>query len=120
MNTQVRKYLIEVARKRKTCTYSEVNEACGLGLKWEGDHDSAEIGRVLGEISEYEYNHNRPLISAIVFRKGTTEVGEGFYGLCEEIGLGTRTRLKKRLFAEAEAGRSHDFWNDNNNYLQFA
>lgn len=120
MNTEVRKYLIEVARKRQTSTYSEVNDACRLGLVWEGNHASAEIGRILGEISEYEFQHNRPLISAIVFKKGTTEQGEGFYALCEHLGIGTQTQLRNNFFAELEVGRCHDYWSNDEQYAKYA
>lgn len=119
MNTKVRKYLIDLANKRKTCSYSDVNDACNLGLQWTGDHDSGEIGRILGEIAEYEFRQGRPLISAIVFKKGTTEQGEGFYRICEYLNIGTTKKLKANLFAELEVGKCFDFWSDPGNYRQF-
>ena len=120
MRTDVRTFLIGVARKRQMCSYSEINDACQLGLTWEGDHDSAEIGRILGEISVYEHEHSRPLISAVAVRKGTAEQGNGFFELCEELGLGSATRLRRNLFGIEEMRRCHDFWSDNENYARYA
>ena len=120
MNTKVRKYLIDLAQKRKTYSYQDVNDACYLGLQWTGDNDSSEIGRILGEIAEYEFRQGRPLLSAIVFKKGTTEQGEGFYRLCEHLKIGKTKKLKANLFAELEVGKCLDFWSNQGNYDNYS
>lgn len=120
MRPDVRTYLIEVARKGQMCTYSDVNDACQLGLLWEGDADSGEIGRILGEISVYEFEHNRPLLSAVVVGKNNPEQGKGFYTLCEELGLGSVGKLKKNFFGILEMKKCHDFWGEDANYARYS
>ena len=119
MRPDVRTYLIEVARKGQMCTYSEVSDACKLGLLWEGDADSGEIGRILGEISVYEFEYNRPLLNAVVVRKGTAEQGKGFYTLCEDLGLGSVSKLKKNFFGILEVKKCHDYWSDDSKYFKY-
>lgn len=49
------------------------------------------LGAVLGNVSVYEHEHGRPLLSAIVVQAGTHQPGDGFYqGLL-------RDRLNKQL-----------------------
>ena len=63
----VRKKLIQIARAKDTITYGELmkefhiprgHREPGIGIGW-----------IVGRISEYEDEHNRPLISAIVVRR---------------------------------------------------
>ena len=44
-----------------------------------------EVGQLLGEISEWEHNHGRPLLSAVVIRKDTGMPGEGFFSLAKQL-----------------------------------
>jgi hypothetical protein len=54
------------------------------------------LGEVLGNVSVFEYEHGRPLLSAIVVQAGTHQAGDGFYqGLL-------RGRLDKHLPADQE------------------
>ena len=86
MRNDVRKELIEIARAGKTITYGYLmkkfriprgNPKPGIG-----------IGSVVGEISEFEDRHNRPLISAIVVLSNSAskkcpqgQPGAGFFGI---------------------------------------
>jgi hypothetical protein len=46
-----------------------------------GGPGRGHIGEVLEEISSTEHAAKRPLLTAIVVRKGTTDPGEGYWGL---------------------------------------
>jgi hypothetical protein len=53
----------------------------------ESQVDRNKIGEILGEISTYEHDHGRPMLSAIVVLAGIGYPGEGFYNLARHLGL---------------------------------
>ncbi len=113
MNQTVRDYLIRKSKQKKTVGYSEINIDCNLNLDFTQQNSRTEIGRILGEISTFEFSNNRPLISSIVVYKSDklgTGIGNGFYNLAEELGFGQSAHLKSKNFAETEIQRSFDFW----------
>ena len=121
MNTVVRSVLIEVARKQKIIHYQELCDACKLKLDmYNNPNDRTEIGRILGEISEYEFDKERPLLSAIVLTKNGEE-GDGFFKLCEYLGITNSWKKLKNddLFVIEEIKRCHEFWADNGNYSKY-
>ena len=46
-----------------------------------------EVGQVLGEISEDEHAHGRPMLSALAVSSVTGQPGVGFLGLAKTLGL---------------------------------
>lgn len=121
MNENVRNHLIEIARKGKTITYQELSDQCKLGLIMrESVFARAEIGRILGEISTFEHNNNRPLISSLVIGKGDNYQGDGFYKLCEELGFGKWEKLKNDIaFEIGQMNACYEFWKNEQNYLKY-
>ena len=84
MYEEIRQKLIQAAKEGSIVRYEELAPA--LGLKLERDHDRAEIGRVLGEISKEEVAAERPMLSALVVHKGGDEMpGSGFFSLAQEL-----------------------------------
>jgi len=121
MNTRVRTYLIELARNRvnQTVNYQKLSDDCNLGLIMsEGQHVRNEIGRILGEISEYEHLHKRPLLSALVLRLNDGEEGDGFYKLGEKLGFGNWKNLKNNLFEFEQIAECVDKWSDDDFYRE--
>jgi hypothetical protein len=121
MNTDVRNKLIDVARKKGIIYYQQLCDQCNLKLDmYNNPQDRLEIGRILGEITEYEYQYKRPLISAVVLTQ-TGEEGDGFYKLCEQLGItGDWRKLKNAgVFAVEEIKRCHEFWSNVSNYNSF-
>ena len=121
MNPNVRNYLIEKARKEQTCYYQELSDACKLGL-YMGDspHDRAEIGRILGEVSEFEHDHDRPLLSSLVISKGDSYQGDGFYKMAENLGYGDWKSLKNDIsFEMGQMKDCFEFWGDDDNYDEY-
>jgi hypothetical protein len=118
MNEQVRLHLIEVARKKKTITYQQLSDQCKLGLVMqESEFARAEIGRILGEVSIFEFNAGRPLISSLVITKGENYQGDGFYKLCEELGYGPWKKLRDDIsFEIGIMNMCYEFWGDHINY----
>jgi len=82
--------------------------------------DRKEIGAILGEISEFEHNNGRPLLSAVVLSKSGEE-GDGFFKLCEELGITSDWRRLKKddVFVATEINKCHDFWRDGGNYAKY-
>lgn len=122
MNREVREKLIEYARIGRTITYGQLNEQLQLGYDFHGtpSHRS-DIGDELGEISEFEHNKERPLLSALVVRSGSGYEGDGFYEICEHLGYGSRDSLKKnrKKFDEEQKQRCYDFWQDDSKYRKY-
>lgn len=115
MNKKVRRYLIELARNKTnpTVNYQKLADDCGLGLKMsDGQHVRNEIGRILGEISEYEHENGRPLLSALVIRLNDGEEGDGFYKLAEDLGYGNWRKLKADLFEYEQITECVNKWSD--------
>lgn len=118
MNAIVRNKLIEVARKKGIIYYQELCDVCNLKLDmYNNPQDRLEIGYILGTLSEYEYKAGRPLLSAVVLSKSGEE-GDGFYKLCQELGITSDWRRLKRddTFAIIEINKCHDFWRNDDNY----
>jgi hypothetical protein len=74
MREDIRGRLIEVARHRGLIAYGELMRDFGIAR-------GRQIGEILGEISEYEHDHSRPFLSAIVVNKGTLRPSGGFWGV---------------------------------------
>lgn len=121
MNELVRNHLVEIARKGKTIIYQELSDQCKLGLIMrDSEYARAEIGRILGEISTFEHNNKRPLLSSLVITKGDNYQGDGFYKLCEELGYGNWKKLKADIsFEIGQMNACYDFWKDKKNYTEY-
>lgn len=75
--------LVAAARYRGVTTYQAIAQLIGLPLK--GAHMGAELGHVLGEISEDELKQGRPMLSAIAV--GVDGVpGSGFFVWARQLG----------------------------------
>ncbi|MCP4457009.1 MAG: hypothetical protein GY816_03120 [Cytophagales bacterium] len=118
---RIRTRLIKAAREKQTISYTNLNEDCELGFDFSLVYHRNEIGDLLGEISEWEYDQDRPLLSALVRHKsGKHEQGDGFYKLCENLGFGQWQDLK--LNSKFELGiinECFDFWKNDSNYKEF-
>jgi hypothetical protein len=98
VNGVVRLKLIRLAQKGKTIYYQELSDICGLGLSMkENEDDRAEIGRILDEISTFEFSNKRPILSSIVISQATGLQGEGFFKLCDRLGCGAWRKLQQDL-----------------------
>ena len=72
--------LVDRAKSGRLIFYGELPAFNELKERF-GDTVSTLIGSIAGACSEYEATKNRPLISAIVVSRDTSEPGAGFYGL---------------------------------------
>lgn len=122
MNNTVRKYLINVARtKNKFVFYSDVVRDCNLGFDLSNEYGQYQLSVVLGEVSTYENEHERPLISSLAIYKNEkiNDHGDGFYKLAHTLGKGKAKQLRENLYAFEEAEKCRSFWQNEKYYKQF-
>jgi hypothetical protein len=100
--------LITASKYRGTLTYQEAAKLLGWSIV--GQHMGTKIGHLLGEISEDEVGHNRPMLSAIVT---TVEgfPGPGFFILARQLNkLDSTDKDKERSFWEREKKALYETW----------
>lgn len=117
MNQEIRKYLIDQCVLGQPIYYENVAEKINLNLAL--DKDRLILSKTLGEISAYEFKNGRPLISSIAIYKTANDHGNGFYNLCEELGIGKASKLKKEFYGFTELEKSKKFWKNDFNYQEF-
>ena len=76
--------LTELARARRTTTYSELGDLVGLDM-------STEVGRIriaqiLDDINWYESMENRPMLSSVVILKNENRPGNGYFECARTLG----------------------------------
>ncbi len=100
--------LINAARRRGTLTYQEVADLMGLPPR--GNYMGAEVGHLLGEISEDEHLNGRPMLSAIAVST-TGMPGSGFFDLAKSLAKTTdRSVEAERRFWEKEKEAVYATW----------
>ena len=106
VNQAIYEKLGEVARLENTIAYSELAPLADLDMG--RSPDRAEMGRILGEISTFEHEQRRPMLSAVVTQKDGGP-GKGFYTLARELGL-MPPGLSQIAFWSQELKRVYDYW----------
>lgn len=105
--------LIKVASKCGGIDCSDLCQRAGLKLDMSVPADRGKIGSILGNISFYEHEAGRPLLSSVVVSKNNKR-GDGFFKLAEELGYGDWQKLKREgKFAYDMMNATHDFWSKN-------
>ena len=101
MRWDVREKLIKVAKGKRTIYFSELGSEFGINTR--------QVGKVVGEISIYEREHCRPLLSAVVIRKDTGMPGKGFWeGPTYEQAC--KRGVGKQDFWESELIKAYNYW----------
>ena len=99
--------LVQAARAREFVHYGEL--ATMLGIDMDNPHFGAQVGKVLGGISEDEVAAGRPMISAIVVSKDDMLPGSGFVKLGQELHK-VDPGEDEIGFAVRQIKRVHDYW----------
>ncbi len=123
MNANLRTLLIETARTRdKFAFYSDIVIKCNLRINLRSEFGREKLTRLLGEVSEFENSHKRPLISAMAIYKDErrNDHGDGFYVIAERLKGKSFGKLKSELFGFAEAEACRRFWQNDDNYRLYA
>ena len=116
MNEKVRLKLIEVAKKqckykKGVITYSELNDVCNLGIKFEGDAGGSEIGNILGEISKNELEQKRPPISVLVGLKNVKPFtpSNGFFEYMDKLKIRNKNETDEQMLIRL-MNWSYNYW----------
>lgn len=100
--------LITVAKFRGTITYQEIAKILCFPLT--GNYMGAEIGHLLGEISEDEVNAGRPMLSAVAVNL-SGKPGTGFFELARHLSrLDSENEDDEIHFWEEELKSVYDTW----------
>ena len=100
--------LITAARYRGTLPIKKSPRLIGLPLQ--GNFMGAQIGHLLGEISDDEVSHGRPMLSAVVVNTTGTP-GPGFFGLAVQLGmLDSTDKDKEQAFLKKEQRAIYETW----------
>lgn len=99
--------LVRAASARAFVHYDELAKM--LGIDMDNPHFGAQVGKVLGRISENEIAAGRPMISAIVVSKSEMLPGKGFFKLGQELHQ-VHPGEDEIAFAVRQIRRVHDYW----------
>ena len=99
--------LVKAARAGEFVHYGELAKM--LGIDMDNPHFGAQVGKVLGQISEDEVAAGRPMISAIVVSRDTMLPGSGFFKLGQELHR-TDPGEDEIAFAIRQIKRVHEYW----------
>jgi hypothetical protein len=113
IHQQIYARLKEAAKNGDLIAYGEIAPLANLNM--ESPDDRNKIAHILGDISKYENELGRPLLSSIVVLAGIGYPGEGFFNLARELGLHHGTKEFDDLdFFTQEAKRVHAYWKNHN------
>ncbi len=117
---KVRAFLIKFAHTAKYNSpyifYNKLCSQCNLGLDMQNDPSHRIIiGDILENISYYEHQNGRPILSSLVVTT-SYEQGDGFYQLCEQLGMGEAGKLKRDRADFAMTKECIEYWNKEKNY----
>jgi hypothetical protein len=118
---EVRRYLIEEQAKRADparplrarITYKTLAEGVDPGRRysWSAYPRYNGIGPLLGHISQFEVEHGRPMLSALVVRAQGLRPGDRFYPLARKLGrLDSTDPDAEKRFWEAEIAEVVHYW----------
>lgn len=103
--------LVRVARNADLTTYADIAPMAGLDMGNPAHRN--EMARLLGEISTYEHQQGRPLLSAVVVHRAGRTPGQGFFKLARELGLPCgQGDIAELTFFSSELRRVHAEWAD--------
>jgi len=95
------------AANGEPATYQPIADMVGLDMNSPADRD--RISEMLGDISRFEHEHGRPLLSAIVVLHDSRIPGAGFFTLAKELGL-QKPGEEDYLFHARELKKVYDQW----------
>ena len=98
--------LVRAAEYRGVTTYQDI--AIIMKLPQRGAYMGAQIGHILGEISEDEFQANRPMLSAVAVNV-QGKPGPGFFTLARELGRPCREGEEQAFWA-AERDATYATW----------
>jgi len=110
MHQEIYQRIKAIAIDGSVSTYSEISPLANLDMSRQTDR--TKIGEMLGEISTYEHQHGRPMLSVVVIHRDNNMPGEGFFKLARYLGVYRGN--DDFLFFINELRKVHDYWQETN------
>ena len=98
--------LKSIACLQQTVTYAEIGLLADLDMNNPADRN--RIGIILGEISTFEHQHGRPLLSVLVIHSHNNIPGDGFFNLSRELNVYHGD--DDCMFFNQELDRVYEYW----------
>jgi len=85
INKKVYDKLKVIANRQETITYSQFASDCDI--PYTSIDERNEFHHLIGEISKFEVQYSRPMLSVLVHHKGDIQrtPGKGFFNLADEL-----------------------------------
>tara|TARA_Y100000310_G_C20027191_1_gene510149 strand:+ start:147 stop:503 length:357 start_codon:yes stop_codon:yes gene_type:complete len=115
MNDQAYETLKTTAKQQQIIYYQALNNSCGLDLDFNRGCDRREIGNILEEISRFEHERGRPMLSVVVVNQENSSQGNsnmpsiGFFKLARNI-RSMRALESKEGFFLRELSKVYNYW----------
>ena len=107
----LRGLLIEAARRGDLINYAPLGAQYDLDMA--NPQHRIRIGQMLGEISRFEVQHGRPMLSSIVVHGGSEPLpGKGFFRLGLELGV-VQAGEDELDFAVRQMKETQRYWEQN-------
>ena len=105
---RARQVLIDYASRREAIRYADLIEKAQLNLSMRNPHHRGILGEILGNISTYEHQNGRPLLSVVAVLANFSH-SDGFFKLADDLELGNWEQLKEQKFDNEEMTRAFNF-----------
>jgi len=110
MHEVIHEKLKEAARAKpeRLLYYSDIAPLSGLDMAFQEDRN--KMAEILGDISTYEHDRGRPLLSAVVVHRGDPQLpGDGFFKLAMSLKL-IRPGQDRAMFWAEELKKVYEYW----------
>ncbi len=109
ISKDLRNILVERAKIGATIQYGKLNEEMGCPYQLDISSERTRMGEDLGDISEFEFSQNRPLLSSIVVNVNGVP-GVGFFEMANKVGLFDPSKQSKKKFLKEEQDKVFKYW----------
>lgn len=118
---ELREYLITIARTGNiTISYSKLVEQLNLYYDLRDPEDREDLVNDVLDVSIYEHQKGRPLLSSLVIHKLSKNQGEGFFKIYGELyNIDWEVTKGKKKLADKEMKDTRDFWKKEENFYKY-
>jgi len=118
---EIREYLIIIARTGNiTISYSKLVEQLSLYYDLRDPEDREDLVKDVLDVSIYEHQKGRPLLSSLVIHKLSKNQGEDFFKIYGELyNIDWEETKGKKKLADKEMKDTRDFWKDDKNFQKY-
>lgn len=106
---EIRRELIKCAKKPCTITYARLADWVDVNYQFHYGPDEQRFHNMLGNVSTYEVENGRPMLSVIVVRAEDSRPGPGFFWLAKELDK-QKPGVEDEIFFINETRELFDYW----------